>query len=323
MQATLSETLSKWKTSMIRELLPRMIETYSFGPKFYLNILQFGRQLEDAKFLHHLLKKVVTSKRPTPKQVLSMLCRVSELKDTIPTGELQTYCKTIVSSGVCAIKEYHVIDMSSVSGLLERSLPLAEDATRKCAVKALRTRPTYNKYQHPEKELVKSMTTISDVLGEQGLLLLLPPLSKLAANIPWLITLLTRTAEIDIWKSEPFLTRFCAEVLEPAVVLMELHPALEVTVRNCNQCDSTVAKEEVKLFIKLLKDLGLEKVVDQLTNKMAQFGNLGVNGFCDVLGDGKVKGYANKRKAVEVEEERSERKGRLSMKDGKLFAAYN
>jgi hypothetical protein len=142
---------------MIRELLPRMIETYSFGPKFYLNILQFGRQLEDAKFLHHLLKKVVTSKRPTPKQVLSMLCRVSELKDTIPTGELQTYCKTIVSSGVCAIKEYHVIDMSSVSGLLERSLPLAEDATRKCAVKALRTRPTYNKYQHPEKELLSAM----------------------------------------------------------------------------------------------------------------------------------------------------------------------
>jgi hypothetical protein len=167
------------------------------------------------------------------------------------------------------------------------------------------------------------MTTISDVLGEQGLLLLLPPLSKLAANIPWLITLLTQTAKIDIWKSGPFLTRFCAEFLEPAIVLMKLHSNLELIVRKCNRCDSTVAKEELKLFIKLLNGLSLEKILDQLTSKMAQFGNLGVDGFCDVLGDGKVEEYVNKRKAVEIEEERNKIKCRLSMKDEKLFAAYD
>jgi hypothetical protein len=111
-----------------------MIETYSFNPNVYFNILQFGRQLDDANFLHHLLKRAVTSKWLTPRQVLFILRRVGKLKDTIPTGELQSYCETIVSSSVYAIEEYHVMD---------QSLPLAEDAIREYAVKALRTWPIY------------------------------------------------------------------------------------------------------------------------------------------------------------------------------------
>jgi hypothetical protein len=42
------------------------------------------------------------------------------------------------------------------------------------------------------------MIIISNVLGERGLLLLLPSLSRVVADILWLITLMTQTAEIDI-----------------------------------------------------------------------------------------------------------------------------
>jgi hypothetical protein len=61
-QGLLSETLSKWRMSMIQELLPSVSKVYCFSPSIYPRILNFGRQLGDTKFLHDLLKKVVTSR---------------------------------------------------------------------------------------------------------------------------------------------------------------------------------------------------------------------------------------------------------------------
>jgi hypothetical protein len=246
------------------------------------------------------------------------------LKDTIPTLELQPYCDTIVSSSVNAIKENDDIDILSVSGLLEQSLPLTEDVIWEYALRALRSRPGYSIYRRPDKGLVKSMIIISNVLGERGLLLLLPSLSRVVADILWLITLMTQTAEIDIWKSEPFLSRFCAEVLDPAIARMEIRPALQSFVRDCNGCNSTIGKEELKLFIQRLKNLGLEKILDQLTSKMAQFDtSLEIDDFRDVLGDGQAEEYGKKRKAVEIKEEEEKKRPRLAMKDGKLIASYD
>jgi hypothetical protein len=105
---------------------------------------------------------------------------------------------------------------------------------------------------------------------------------------------------------------------------MEIRPALQSFVRDCNGCNSTIGKEELKLFIQRLKNLGLEKILDQLTSKMAQFDtSLEIDDFRDVLGDGQAEEYGKKRKAVEIKEEEEKKRPRLAMKDGKLIASYD
>ena len=89
-------------------------------------------------------------------------------------------------------------------------------------------------------------------------------------------------------------------------------------VRESNDGDSTVTKEELKLFIQLLKDMGLDSTLEKLTDKIAQFDKFTPDIFSDVLGDEGTKALGKKWKAVEEVEARKKKKCKLVMKDGKF-----
>jgi hypothetical protein len=307
---------------MTREVLAGINEIssrYFDKPEVYLSILENGRQLGDARFLHGVLQ--IAMEKSYPRDFFSILDKMTELKDTVPEGELQAYYETVLLS-YTGFQGYRDDTLSSIKHLLEKSLLLAEDAIRKFVRKVLEGKPYVSPHYDAHEGLIESMMTISSVLGEEGLLLLLPALSKLVKNIPWLVTLLTRSAGIDLWKSEIFLARFCAEVLDPAIDQLEpfeqpagqeKQPDVPIAVRKANYGDCTVTKEELELLIESLKDLGLEELLHQLFSKMAQF-----DAFRGVLGEEKAEKYGKKRKAVETEEQNERKKGRLAVEDEEL-----
>jgi hypothetical protein len=307
---------------MTREVLAginEMSSRYFDEPEIYLSILENGRQLGDARFLHGVLQTAM--EKSYPHDFFSILDKMTELKDTVPEGELQAYYETVLLS-YTGFRVYHDDTLSSIKHLLEKSLLLAEDPIRKFVSKVLGGKPCLNPYYDSSGDLVESMMTISSVFGEEGLLLLLPALKQLADNIPWLVTLLTRSAGIDLWKSETFFARFCAEVLDPAIDQLEPfeQPARQekqhdvpIAVREANYGDCTVTKEELELLIERLKDLGLEELLHRLFSKMAQF-----DAFRGVLGEEKAEKYGKKRKAVETEEQNEKKKGRLAAEDEEL-----
>jgi hypothetical protein len=97
-------------------------------------------------------------------------------------------------------------------------------------------------------------------------------------------------------------------------------------VRNTNDRDGTVSKEELKLFIPLLEEMGVDQAMDKVTDRMAQFEKFAVkmDAFRGVLGDAGTKRLGEKRKAFEVEEsQKKKKKGRLVMKNGRLMTAYD
>jgi hypothetical protein len=304
---------------MTREVLAGINEIssrYFDKPEVYLSIMENGRHLGDARFLHGVLQ--IAMEKSYPRDFFSILDKMTELKDTVPEGELQAYYETVLLS-YTGFQGYRDDTLSSIKHLLEKSLLLAEDAIRKFVRKVLEGKPYVSPHYDAHEGLIESMMTISSVLGEEGLLLLLPALSKLVKNILWLVTLLTRSAGIDLWRSEIFLARFCAEVLDPAIDQLEpfeqpagqeKQPDVPIAVRKANYGDCTVTKEELELLIESLKDLGLEELLHQLFSKMAQF-----DAFRGVLGEEKAEKYGKKRKAVETEGQNERKKGRLAVEN--------
>jgi hypothetical protein len=302
---------------MTRELLAgvnKMASWHFERPEVYVSILENGRQLGDAEFLHDVLQAAM--EQSSHRNFFPILDKMADLKDTVPKGELQAYYETVLSS-YTGFRDYRCGTLSSIKHLLEKSHQLAEDAIRKFVLKFLEGEPYLNPYYYPHGDLVESMMNISSVLGEEGLLSLLPGLKKLVNNIPYLVTLLTRSAGIDLWKSKTFLARFCAEVLDPAIdqlrpfeqqVSQKGQPDVPIVVREANYGDCTVTKEELELLIERLKDLGLEELLHRLFSKMAQF-----DAFRGVLVEEKAEKYGKKRKAVETEEQNDRKKGRLAV----------
>jgi hypothetical protein len=316
-----SKALEEWRLSVIRKVLTVVPKYLYFVPEVFPSMVKHGRQLDDPKYLHGLFQAASKKFSDRFENVCSILDKMAELKDTVPDGEFQAYCEAILASSAKTMSEYRRYDLSWMNHLLERSLPLAEDAIRTYARKVMQVKTPY---LGSSLCYLDEIISISNVFGEEGLDLLFLAQRHFVDRLSWLIKLLTKSASIDIWKSELFLTRFCAELLDPAIAQMEPKPKVERYFDyRYDTYKFTVTKEELKLLIKLLQDLSLEETLDKLTSKMAQFSKLGVDGFRDVLGDGKVKAYGKKRKAVEIEKERNKKRPRPAMRVGKLIAMYD
>jgi hypothetical protein len=151
--------------------------------------------------------------------------------------------------------------------------------------------------------------------------------------------LLTRIKDSDVWTSPTFLPQLCTAVLDPTIDQLEPvarpgnHPAQfpaqfylpqkpVLPVRESNDGDGTVTKEELKLFIQLLKDMGLESTLEKLTDKMAQYDKFTPDTFSEVLGAEGTNELGKKRKAVEEAEAREKKKGKLVLKDGRFVKTY-
>jgi hypothetical protein len=213
---------------------------------------------------------------------------------------------------------------------------LAAGAIREYVLAILRVPVKFGgRYDEPDEKVVDCFIAVVEVLGEKALPLLPPLLNSFSPDIPWLIKLLTKVKDSDVWTSPTFLPQLCTSVLDPAIDQLKpvarpgnrpAHsyppPKPILPVRESNKGDCTVTKEELKLFIQLLKDMGLESTLDKLTGRMAQFDKFIPDAFSDVLGEEGTKELGKKRKAVEEAEQRGKKKGKVVMKDGKFVTTH-
>jgi hypothetical protein len=105
---------------MTREVLAginQMSSHYFDEPEVYLSILKNGRQLDDARFLHGVLQTAM--EKSYPYDFFSSLDKMTELKDTVPEGELQAYYETVLLS-YTGFRVYHDDTLSSIKHLLEK-----------------------------------------------------------------------------------------------------------------------------------------------------------------------------------------------------------
>jgi hypothetical protein len=166
------------------------------------------------------------------------------------------------------------------------------------------------RYEWPDEKVVDCFVAVVEVLGEEALPLLPPLLNSFSPDIPWLIKLFTEVKNSNVWTSPTFLLQLCTAVLDPAIDQLKpvacpgnrpAHsyppPKPILPVRESNNGDSTVTKEELKLFIQLLKNIGLESTLEKLTDKMAQFDKFAPDEFSDVLGEEGIKDLGKKRKS--------------------------
>jgi hypothetical protein len=191
---------------------------------------------------------------------------MSKLKDEMPDSELQRYCDIVINASAEARKEFRLFELKPIIRLLTDHLPdfpLAEGAIREYVLAILRLPVKVGgRYDEPDEKVVDCFVAVVEVLGEEPLPLLPPLLNSFSPDIPWLIKLLTKVKDSDVWTSPTFLPQLCTTVLDPAIDQLKrvtrpgnrpAHsyppPKPILPVRESNNGDCTVTKEELKLFI--------------------------------------------------------------------------